>query len=179
MNWNIDAAHTGIHFSVRHMVVSKVRGHFTKYTGTLLLDAEDLTRSTVQVTIDAASIETGVADRDKHLRSADFFDVAKFPYLQFRSKAIVGIDDVRYSVIGDLTIRDVTREVRLEAEYGGRAKDPWGNERVGFAAKTSLDRKDFGLKWNQMLEAGGVLVGDKIDIEIELEAVQPATQNVA
>jgi polyisoprenoid-binding protein YceI len=179
MNWNIDAAHTGIHFSVRHMVVSKVRGHFAKYTGVLQLDEGDLTRSTVQVTIDAASIETGVADRDKHLRSADFFDVANFPYLRFRSKAIVKIDDVRYHVVGDLTIRDVTRELRLEAEYGGRAKDPWGNERVGFAAKASLDRKDFGLKWNQVLEAGGVLVGDKIDIEIELEAVRAAAQNVA
>jgi len=99
-NWNIDAAHTGINFSVRHMVVSKVRGRFAKYTGTLQLDAEDLTRSTVQVTIDAASIETGVADRDKHLRSADFFDVARFPHLQFRSKAIVKVDDVRYYVVG-------------------------------------------------------------------------------
>jgi polyisoprenoid-binding protein YceI len=177
--WNIDAAHTGINFSVRHMVVSKVRGHFAKYTGAIQLDEAELTRSTVQVTIDAASIETGVADRDKHLRSADFFDVANFPYLQFRSKSIVRIDDVRYYVIGDLTIRDVTREVRLEAEYGGRAKDPWGNERVGFTAKVSLDRKDFGLKWNQVLEAGGVLVGDQIDIDIEVEAVRPAVQNVA
>ena len=161
------------------MVVSKVRGRFAKYTGALQLDETDLTRSTVQVTIDAASIETGVADRDKHLRSADFFDVANFPYLQFRSKAIVRHDDLRYYLIGDLTIRDVTREVRLEAEYGGRAKDPWGNERVGFTAKVSLDRKDFGLKWNQVLEAGGVLVGDKIDIDIELEAVRAASQNVA
>jgi polyisoprenoid-binding protein YceI len=177
--WNIDPAHTGINFSVRHMVVSKVRGHFTKYTGALQLDDAHLTRSTAQVTIDAASIETGVADRDKHLRSADFFDVANFPYLQFRSKAIVPIDDTRYYLIGDLTIRDVTRDVRLEVEYGGRAKDPWGNERVGFSAKVSLDRKDFGLKWNQVLEAGGVLVGDKVDVDIEIEAVRAASQNVA
>ena len=177
--WNVDTAHTGINFSVRHMVVSKVRGHFAKYSGVLQLDENDVTRSSVQVKIDAASIDTGVADRDQHLRSADFFDVASFPYLQFRSKSIVRIDDARFYLVGDLTIRDVTREVRIEVEYGGRAKDPWGNERAGFAAKVSLDRKDFGLKWNQALEAGGVLVGDRVDIDIELEAVRAVAQNVA
>lgn len=174
--WKIDAAHTGINFSVRHMVVSKVRGRFAKYTGALQLEENDFTRSNVQVTIDADSIDTGVTDRDKHLRSPDFLDVASYPDLHFHSRKIVRIDDVRYYVIGDLTIRDVTREVRLEAEYGGRAKDPWGNERVGFSAKVAIDRKDFGLKWNQLLEAGGVLVGDQIDIDIELEAVRSAEQ---
>jgi polyisoprenoid-binding protein YceI len=178
-NWNIDTAHTGINFSVRHMVVSKVRGRFAKYSGLLQIDENDLTRSSMDVTIDAASIETGVADRDTHLRSADFLDVEKFTELRFRSKRIDKLDDSHYRVIGELTIRDVTHEVPLEVEYGGRAKDPWGNERIGFSAKVSIERKDFGLKWNQALEAGGVLVGDRVDVDIELEAVRAVALNVA
>jgi polyisoprenoid-binding protein YceI len=178
-SWNIDTAHTGINFSVRHMVVSKVRGRFAKYGGLFQIDENDLTRSSMDVTIDAASVETGVADRDTHLRSADFFDIEKFPELRFRSKRIDKLDDSHYRVIGDLTIRDVTHEMPLEVEYGGRAKDPWGNERIGFSAKVSIDRKDFGLKWNQALEAGGVLVGDRVDVDIELEAVRAPSLNVA
>src|SRR5215475_7322581 len=127
--WNIDATHSSINFSVRHMVVAKVRGRFTKYVGTVELEADDLTRSSVLATIDAASIDTGTAQRDDHLRSADFFDVEKFPELRFRSSRIEKIDDERYRLIGDLTIRDVTREIALDVEYGGRATDPWGNER--------------------------------------------------
>src|SRR5262245_55626622 len=152
-NWNIDLAHSGIGFSIRHMVVSRVRGRFGKFTGTILLDPDDLTRSSVEVTIDASSIDTGTPQRDAHLRAADFFDVEAFPELRFRSKRIEKVDDAGYRVIGDLTIRDVTREVPLEVEYGGRGKDPWGNERIGFVARATLDRKDFGLKWNQVLEA--------------------------
>lgn len=178
-NWNIDATHSGINFSIRHMVVAKVRGRFAKYTGTLELDDDDLTRSAVEATIDASSIDTGTAQRDEHLRSADFFDVEKFPELRFRSQRIEKVDDARYRVLGELTIRDVTREVALDVEYGGRAKDPWGNERIGFVAKTALDRKDFGLKWNQALEAGGVLVGDRVDIELEVQAVKAAAVQAA
>jgi polyisoprenoid-binding protein YceI len=177
--WNIDGAHSGINFSIRHMVVAKVRGRFAKYTGRLELDDDDLTRSAVEATIDASSIDTGTPQRDEHLRSADFFDVEKFPELRFRSQRIEKVDDARYRVIGELTIRDVTREVALDVEYGGRAKDPWGNERVGFVAKTALDRKDFGLKWNQALEAGGVLVGDRVDIELEVQAVKAAAVQAA
>lgn len=172
--WNIDSAHSGIHFSVRHMVVSKVRGRFTKYSAKVQL-ADDLTKSSADVTIEAASIDTGVADRDTHLRSADFLDVEKFPELRFRSKRIEKLDQDRFRLSGELTIRDVTREVALEVEYGGRGKDPWGGERAGFAGKTSIDRKDFGLKWNQALEAGGVLVGDRVDIDIEVELVKAAS----
>ena len=172
--WNIDAAHSGIHFSVRHMVVSKVRGRFTKFTGSVRIDDADLTRSVVDVTIDAASLDTGTAQRDEHLRSPDFFDAEKFPTLRFRSGRIEKIADDRYRVMGDLTIRDVTRELAIEVEYGGRAQDPWGNERAGFIAKTAFDRKDFGLKWNQVLEAGGVLVGDRVDIDLEVQAVKAA-----
>lgn len=173
-NWNIDATHSGINFSIRHMVVSKVRGRFARYTGTVDLDDRDLTRSFVEATIDASSVDTGTPQRDVHLRSPDFFDVERYPQLRFRSTRIEKVEGARYRVVGDLTIRDVTREVSLDVEYGGRAKDPWGNERIGFVATTSLDRKDFGLGWNQLLEAGGVLVGDRVDVELEVQAVKAA-----
>jgi len=178
-NWNIDAVHSGVNFSVRHMVVSKVRGRFAKYSGAITMDDGDITRSVVDVTIEAASLDTGVPDRDTHLRSPDFFDVERFPTLRFRSKRIEKLDDARYRAIGDLSIRDVTREVSLDVEYGGRAKDPWGNERIGFVAKAALDRKDFGLGWNQLLEAGGVLLGDRVDVEIEVQAVKVAAVQAA
>ena len=177
--WNIDPVHSGINFSIRHMVVSKVRGRFGTYTGTLELDDADLTRSFVEATIDAASIDTGTAQRDVHLRSADFFDVERYPELRFRSTRIEQVEPSRYRVAGDLTIRDVTRPITLEVEYGGRAKDPWGNERIGFVAKTSIDRKDFGLQWNQVLEAGGVLVGDRVDIELDIQAVNAQARDAA
>ena len=177
--WNIDTTHSGINFSVRHMVVSKVRGRFAKFSGSVELDEYDLTRSAVDVTIDAASIDTGTAQRDEHLRSADFFDVAKFPELRFRSNGIEKLSEDRYRVSGELTIRDVTREVKLEVEYGGQNKDPWGNERIGFFAKTAVDRKDFGLGWNQVLETGGVLVGDRIEIELEIEGIKAKSVQAA
>jgi len=178
-NWNIDAAHAGISFSIRHMVVSKVRGRFAKYAGAVHIDDGDLTRSRVEATIEASSIDTGTPQRDAHLRSPDFFDVEKFPELRFRSTRIEKIEDARYLVVGELTIRDVTREVSLDAEYGGRVKDPWGNERIGFVAKAALDRKDFGLGWNQLLETGGVLVGDRVDIELEVQAVKATAAQAA
>jgi polyisoprenoid-binding protein YceI len=168
--WNIDLAHSGVHFSVRHMVIAKVRGRFTKFEGKVQLDETDVTRS---------SVNTGIADRDAHLRSADFFDVEHFPVLSYASKRIEKVSDAEYRMIGDLTIRGVVREVPVVVELGGIGKDPWGNERAGFTAKASIDRKDFGLKWNQALEAGGVLVGERVDIEIELEAVRATQQKVA
>jgi polyisoprenoid-binding protein YceI len=177
--WNLDTAHSGIHFSIRHMVVAKVRGRFAKFDGTVALDGEDLTRAVVDVTIDAASIDTSTPARDEHLRSPDFFDVARFPQLRFRSSRVerVGVD--RYRLIGDLTIRDVTREIALEVEHGGQAKDPWGNLRAAFTARGSIDRKDFGLRWNQVLEAGGFLVGDKVEIELEIQAVKATAEKAA
>jgi polyisoprenoid-binding protein YceI len=177
--WNLDAAHSGIHFSVRHMVVSKVRGQFGKFTGKIELDEADFTRSRVEATIDAASIDTGTADRDAHLRSVDFFDAERFPELTFRSSRIERSADDRYRVVGDLAIRGVTREVTLDVEYGGRGKDPWGNERIGFLARGAIDRKDFGLKWNQALEAGGLLVGERVDIELDVQAVKAAATKAA
>jgi polyisoprenoid-binding protein YceI len=178
-DWNIDPTHSDVHFSVRHMVVSKVRGRFAKFSGALHLDDDDLTRSAVEATIDAASIDTGTTERDAHLRSADFFDVEKYPELRFRSTRVEKVGDDRYRVAGELTIRDVTRPVSLDVEYGGRAKDPWGNERVGFVAKASLDRKDFGLGWNQVLEAGGVLVGDRVELELDIQGVKAAAEKAA
>jgi polyisoprenoid-binding protein YceI len=177
--WNLDLAHSGVHFSVRHMVIAKVRGRFAKFEGKVQLDEKDLTRSTVSATIDAASIDTGIADRDAHLRSADFFDVEKFPALTFVGKRVEKVSDEEYRLVGDLTIKDTTREVPVLVEFGGIGKDPWGNERAGFTAKASIDRKEFGLKWNQALETGGVLVGDKVEIEIELEAVRAKEQRAA
>ena len=178
-NWNIDSAHSGINFSIRHMVVSKVRGRFARYTGTVDLNDGDLTRSFVEATIDASSIDTGTPQRDAHLRGPDFFDVEKYPELRFRSTRVEKVEGDHYRLVGDLTIRDVTREVSLDVEYGGRAKDPWGNERTGFIATTSLDRKDFGLQWNQALEAGGLLVGDRVDVELEVQAVKAAAAKAA
>jgi polyisoprenoid-binding protein YceI len=170
-HWDIDVSHSAIHFYVRHMVISKVHGRFSKWAGAIQLDPQDLTRSSVEVSIDAASIDTQVADRDAHLRSPDFLDVAKHPQLTFRSRKIEKAGE-GYRVTGDLTLHGVQREVVLAAEFAGTGKDPWGNERAGFSAKASLDRRDFGLVWNAALETGGVLVGEKVEIAIELEAVK-------
>ena len=171
--WDIDVSHSAIHFSVRHMVIAKVRGQFARWSGTIRLDEQDLTRSSVDVRIDAASIDTQVADRDAHLRSADFLDVARYPEMTFRSTRIERAGEA-YRVIGDLQLHGVVRPVVLEAEFAGTGKDPWGNVRAGFSAKASLDRREFGLLWNAALETGGVLVGDKVEIGIELEAVKKA-----
>lgn len=171
--WEIDASHSGVHFSVRHLVVAKVRGRFTAFAGTLAFDEAAPERSSVEVRIDAGSINTGVDQRDAHLRSPDFFDAEKFPALTFVSRRVERSAD-GFTVTGDLTIRGVTREVVLPVEYAGHTKDPWGGERAGFAARVAIDRKDFGLTWNQLLEAGGVAVGDKVEIELEVEAVLKA-----
>jgi len=172
--WNIDASHSNLQFSVRHLVITKVRGAFRGYRGTLALDEnDDLGLAEVDVSIDASSIDTGEPKRDEHLRSTDFLDVAAHPTLRFQSRSIAR-EAARYRVTGDLTIRGVTRSVVLDAEFQGRGKDPWGGQRAAFSARTSIDREDFGLTWNQALEAGGVLVGTKIDIEIEVQAVKVA-----
>ena len=172
-SWDIDVGHSAVHFWVRHMVISKVHGRFAKWAGTIALDEQDPTRSSVDVRIDAASIDTQVADRDAHLRSPDFLDVAAYPEIAFRSKRIERAG-AGYRLTGDLTMHGTTREVTLEAEFAGVAKDPWGNQRAGFSAKAALDRRDFGLVWNAALETGGVLVGEKVEIAIELEAVKRA-----
>jgi polyisoprenoid-binding protein YceI len=173
-SWNIDTSHSHVTFMVRHMVFAKVRGRFTKWSGQLALDPQNLAASKVDVKIDAASVDTGEAQRDGHLKSPDFLDVAQFPEIAFKSRKVESKGPGKARIIGDLTVHGQTREVVLEAELSGRGKDPWGNERVGFSAETAIDRTDFGLKWNQALEAGGVLVGTKVDIEIEVQAVKQA-----
>lgn len=152
-------------------MVAKVRGRFTKWAGQVSLDEADLTKSSVSASIDVSSIDTGVADRDGHLKSPDFFDVQNHPSMTFTSKRVQKNSDTSYTVFGDLAIRGTTKEVPLNVELGGRGKDPWGNQRIGFSATASIDRKDFGLTWNQALETGGILVGDKVNIEIELQAI--------
>jgi polyisoprenoid-binding protein YceI len=170
--WDIDASHSSIGFTVRHMVVAKVHGQFTKWGGTLELDPGNLTASKVDITIEAASIDTRDEKRDAHLKSADFLDVEKQPNITFKSKDIEKSGADAYRMTGSLTIRGVTRDVALDVEFGGRAKDPWGGDRMGFTAKGKIDRKDFGAKWNAALEAGGVLVGDTVDLTIEVEALK-------
>jgi polyisoprenoid-binding protein YceI len=177
--WHIDGTHSGIHFSVRHLVISKTRGQFGRWDGTISVPEGDFRRATVEIEIDAASIDTGLADRDAHLRSADFFDVETYPQITFKSRQVEDLGGDTLRLVGDLTLHGVTREVALEVESAGQTNDPWGNTRAGFSARTSLDRKDFGLTWNQALETGGVLVGEKVEIEIEVEAVQQAAEEAA
>lgn len=177
--WEIDSSHSGIHFAVRHLVIAKVRGQFSRWSGTLQVPDTGFERASLDVVIDAGSIDTGVADRDAHLRSADFLDAAQFPEITFKSSTVERAGDDRLRLLGQLTIKGVTRDVALDVEDLGRAKDPWGNERAAFSARTSIDRRDFGLTWNQVLETGGVMVGERIDIEIEIEAVRQAATQVA
>jgi len=168
----IDTAHSEITFTARHMMFAKVRGQFKSWTAALSYDARDTSKTAVQVDIDAASIDTREAQRDGHLRSDDFFSAEKFPKVTFKSKRIERAGEKKYKLVGDLTIRDTTREVTLDVEQTGGGKDPWGNQRLGFSAKGAINRSDWGLKWNQTLEAGGVLVSDKVDIEVEAQVIE-------
>jgi polyisoprenoid-binding protein YceI len=176
--WDFDFVHSSISFHVRHLMVSKVHGRFQKWDGVLELDESDLTKSRFDVTIDAASIDTKEDKRDAHLRSPDFLDVETFPVITFKSKQIERDGDA-YKVTGDITIHGVTKEVELEVEGGEQVKDPWGGTRTGFSAKAKLNRKDFGLTWNLALEAGGFVVGDKLEISIEIEAIKAAASAAA
>jgi polyisoprenoid-binding protein YceI len=155
--WNIDSSHSSIHFSVRHLVIAKVRGQFARWSGVITVEDGDLARAKVSATIDVASIETGVA---------------QFPEMTFKSTRVEAAGKDHWKLIGDLTLHGTTKEVTLQVEHTGSAKDPWGNQRLGFTAKGELERKEFGLLWNQTLDAGGVMIGDKVNLEIDLEAVQ-------
>lgn len=174
MTWQIDPAHSAIHFSVRHMMVSKVRGELTRFQGTIDLDEARPERSTVAVAIDAASIDTRLEARDVHLRSADFLDAERYPTIDFVSRRVERLGDDRARMVGDLTIRGVTREVALDVEYAGQSASPWGTTNAGFSARTRIKRSDWGLTWNQALETGGFLVGDELTIEIDLELIKQA-----
>jgi polyisoprenoid-binding protein YceI len=173
--WEMDPAHTQVEFKAKHMMITTVRGRFSDVSGTIVVDENQPERSRVEVDIDARSIDTRSGDRDTHLRSDDFLDVEKHPKITFRSKRIEGAhaepgDEFR--VIGDLTIRGETREVVLDARYQGHGGDPWGGTRAGFEATTKIDRRDWGLTWNQALEAGGILVSNDITIELQVQAVR-------
>lgn len=172
--WNIDTAHSSAQFTVRHMMFAKVRGVFTRWEGSIEFDPEKGELQKASARIEAASIDTREAKRDEHLRSPDFFDVEKYPALTFESTKVEKVGEQAYRVTGNLTIRDVTREVVLDAEFLGAGKNPWGQEVAGFQAKTRISRKDYGLTWNQALETGGVLVGDDIDITLDVEASRAA-----
>jgi polyisoprenoid-binding protein YceI len=172
MAWVIDSAHSEINFSVRHMMISTARGRFEKFYGSVNFDENAPARTTVDVQIEAASINTKEAQRDGHLRSPDFFDADKYPYLTFKSKRVDVVDSHHAKLVGDLTIHDITKPVVLDVEYAGQAKSPWGTTSAGFSAQTKINREDWGLTWNQALETGGVLVGKDVTIGIEVEIVK-------
>jgi polyisoprenoid-binding protein YceI len=171
--WNIDPAHSVAEFKVKHMMISNVKGQFAKVSGKLTLDESELANSRVEATIEASSIETRDAQRDAHLKSADFFHVEKFPTLSFKSKRLSLIRDGEWAVEGDLTIRGITRTVVFSVDGPTPpAKDPWGNTRVGVSATTKINRKDFGLIWNAALETGGILVGDEVTITLDVQFIK-------
>ena len=177
MTWNLDLSHSEINFAVKHMMISTVRGKFNKFSGTIDFNEADPASSSIDVSIDVASIDTKDEKRDGHLKSGDFFDVEKFPAITFKSTKVEKLSANTAKVTGDLTIRGVSRPVVLDVEYAGQAKSPWGTTSAGFSASTKVNRKEWGLTWNVALETGGVLVGDDISISIEAELVkQPDAQ---
>jgi polyisoprenoid-binding protein YceI len=170
--WVVDTAHSEASFQVQHLMVSKVRGRFNDFDGTIQANAANPAASSVEFRIKTASVDTDHADRDKHLRSADFFDVLKHPEITFKSTKVAPRGDNRFDVTGVLTIRGVAKEVVLPVTYVGAVKDPWGNEKAGFETALTLSRKDYGLVWNKALEAGGVVVGDEVRVTINLETLK-------
>ncbi len=174
MSWQIDPAHSRVSFWVRHMMISKVRGRFDKFNGVIDFDEENPAASRVDVEMEAASINTREQQREDHLRSPDFLDAPNYPVITYKSKRVEQNGGNSGKLIGDLTVRGVTKEVALDVEYAGQAKSPWGATSAGFSASTSIDRQEWGLNWNQALETGGILVGDKINIEIEVEIIKQA-----
>ncbi|MDA8081227.1 MAG: YceI family protein [Actinomycetota bacterium] len=168
--WNIDPTHSAIEFTARHLVVTKVRGSFTGFSASIEI-AEDLTQSKISAEIDVASVSTGEGERDGHLKSADFFDVEKYPKITFNSTKITPASN-KYALTGDLTIHGTTRSITLDLEFNGVSKDPWGNTRSGYTATGEISRKDFGMEWNVPLEGSGVLVSDKIQLSLEIQLIK-------
>ena len=171
--WKLDPAHTLVEFSAKHMMITTVKGRISDVEGTIYTDENDPKNSSVEATLEGASIDTRNEQRDTHLRSGDFLNAERFPQITFRSKRIDGTAR-EFKLTGDLTIRDTTREITLDVEFGGKTRDPWGGQRVGFSATGKIDRRDFGLVWNQAMETGGVLVGNDIKVNIEVQAVKSA-----
>ena len=170
--WVVDHVHSSVEFAVKHMMVTTVRGRFTEFDAVVNFDEANLPASSVEAKISTASIDTRAADRDAHLRSADFLDAENYPYITFKSNRIEKAGDDRYRIYGDLSIRGVAKEVVLNTEFAGLGKSPWGTRVAAFSAETKIDRKEFGLVWNAALETGGMLVGDEVKIHIDLELVE-------
>ncbi len=170
--WTIDSSHTEAGFAVKHLMISTVRGRFGSVGGRVSFDPSDLSTGSADVTIDATSIDTRDAKRDEHLQSADFFETGKFPTLTFKSRRVQAVTGDTFQLVGDLTIKGITREVVLDAESHGLQNDPWGGERAGFSARTHINRKDFGLVWNVALETGGIVVGEDVKITLDVELVK-------
>jgi polyisoprenoid-binding protein YceI len=168
--WTVDTAHSTVGFVARHLMVTKVRGHFSEYSADLTI-GERPEDSRVDVTIQVASVSTNDEGRDGHLRSGDFFDAETYPTIRFASTSVEPVSEDQWKVTGDLTVRDVTKPVVLDVEFAGVSQDPWGNTRAGFSARTEIDREDFGLTWNQPLAGGGVLVGKRVTIELDIQAI--------
>ncbi len=171
--WQIDPTHTDVEFTVRHLMISNVKGRFSNTSGSLQLDPKAPAKTALEVTIPIATIDTGVDQRDAHLRSPDFFDAETHPVMTFRSRRVEGDLAGQFKVHGDLTIRGVTKPIALDVTLDGQGKDPWGNERLGYSATTKINRRDFGLVWNQALETGGVMVGDEVKVSINAELTRP------
>ena len=172
MSWQIGFAHTRLTFTARHMMISKVHGEFGQFDGTVEFDQANPAATTIDIQVETASLSTGTADRDNHLKSPDFFDVENYPHMTFKSKRVDVIDDHHARLVGDLTIRDVTNEITFDVEYLGSAKGPRGQTSVGFTATTKIKRADWNLTWNMVLETGGVLVSEKVTINLEIELVE-------
>lgn len=173
--WNIEPTHTLVEFSAKHMMITTVKGRFREVSGVINIDEQNPDRSTVEASMNASTIDTGVAQRDQHLASADFLDAATHAAITFKSRKVQGARASagdEFTVVGDLTIRGTTREVTLKAAYEGRGKDPWGGERISFTATGKIDRREFGLTWNQALEMGGILVSNDVKINLEIQAVR-------
>ncbi len=169
--WSFDKAHSHVGFEVRHMVISKVSGQFLDYDGKLTWDGKDLSTASVEATIQTASIDTQNETRDKHLRSGDFFQADSFPTITFKSTKVIPGKDNKFQIVGDLTMRGVTKQVTLDGDLNGVVTDPWGNTRAGFSASTKVNRQDYGVSWSKTLDSGGLVAGDDVTIELEIEAV--------
>lgn len=170
--WTLDPDHSEIEFKVKHMMITNVKGNFKSFN--VEIDGEDITSANIKTTIDVSTINTNNGDRDKHLKSADFFNVEKYPEILFVSTSLNKVENDEYTLTGNLTIKDVTKEIKLDVEYGGISKDPWGNNKAGFSLTGKLNRKDFGLNWNAALETGGVMVSEEVKISAEVEFTQTA-----
>ncbi|MCS7061156.1 MAG: YceI family protein [Anaerolineae bacterium] len=176
MAWSLDTSHSSVEFAVKHMMITTVRGQFARFNAAIQVDEHRLENSSLEATVEVASIDTHDANRDKHLLSSDFFDAATYPTMTFRSKRIEKAGEGQYRLIGDLTIRGVTREVAFNLTDEGKGKDPWGNQRWGLTAEAQINRKDWNLSWNVALETGGWLVGEQVKIRLEIELVQTQPQ---